>query len=353
MTVLRLDRVSKVFGIVQRWLGRRPGAEVRAVSEVSLALDKGERLGLVGESGSGKTTTARLIVGLTRASAGRIEIGGRDVTALAPADERHIRRTVQMVFQDPLSSLNPKKSVEQIVMLPLIAQKIGSARERLDRVKELLDQVGLPQRYRHTRPDRLSGGQRQRVGIARALAINPDLLVLDEPTASLDVSVQARVLGLLGELQKKLGIAQIMVSHNLGVIRHVADRVAVMYLGRIVEEGSTAQIFGSPAHPYTQALFSAIPVIDPAERAQLPERPELKGEVTSAAYIPSGCAFHPRCPRARPDCSSVRPEPTAIAAGHTVSCHLYPLPTLPLLRRGRSEPDGVSRAEHDQTVGKK
>ncbi|MSP52008.1 MAG: ABC transporter ATP-binding protein [Alphaproteobacteria bacterium] len=322
--VLRLDRVSKVFGSGRGWFGRSRRPDVRAVSEVSLTLETGGRVGLVGESGSGKTTTARLILGLTRASAGRIELAGRDVTALTPEDEGHIHRSAQIVFQDPLSSLNPKKSVQQIVMLPLIAQKIGTTNERLERVKELLDQVGLPQRYRNSLPDRLSGGQRQRVGIARALAINPQLLVLDEPTASLDVSVQARVLALLDDLQRSLGIAQIMVSHNLGVIRHVADKVAVMYLGRIVEQGSTAQIFSAPAHPYTQALFSAIPVIDPSERASLPQRPEVKGEVTSAAHIPNGCAFHPRCTSARAECSNVVPQLKAIADGHQVSCHLYP-----------------------------
>jgi peptide/nickel transport system ATP-binding protein len=227
-----------------------------------------------------------------------------------------------------MSSLNPRKRIRDIIALPLRAQGIGTSTSRSERVRDLLDSVGLPQRFLNARPGQLSGGQRQRVGIARALAIEPQLLLLDEPTASLDVSVQARVLELLGELQQRLGIAQVMISHNLGVIRHAADRVAVMYLGQIVETGTTAQIYAAPAHPYTQALFSAIPRVGDAKRVLGEDHRRARGEVASALNIPSGCPFHPRCPQATNICRTTEPVLSDVAPGQSARCHLV-APTEP------------------------
>ena len=313
MRVLDFKNVTRNFGSAAN--------PVRALRDVSLHIDRGERLGIVGESGSGKTTLARIVLGLTRASSGTVQILDRDVTAHTGADRSFIHRTVQMVFQDPMSSLNPRKRVKDIIALPLRAQGIGTAASRAVRVRDLMESVGLPQRFLNARPGQLSGGQRQRVGIARALAIEPQLLLLDEPTASLDVSVQARVLHLLGELQERLGIAQVMISHNLGVIRHAADRVAVMYLGQIVETGTTAQLYAAPAHPYTQALFSAIPRVGDGKRVVGEDHRRARGEVASALNIPSGCAFHPRCPRATDVCRAAEPISVEVTPGQFARCH--------------------------------
>lgn len=314
MNVLDLANLTCNFGSAAK--------PVRALRDVSLSVDAGERLGIVGESGSGKTTLARIALGLTRASAGTVRILDRDVTSHTRGDRTFIHRNVQMVFQDPMSSLNPRKRIEDIIALPLRAQGIGNNTSRTQRVRALIDSVGLPQRFLNARPGQLSGGQRQRVGIARALAIEPQLLLLDEPTASLDVSVQARVLELLGELQHRLGIAQVMISHNLGVIRHAADRVAVMYLGQIVETGTTAQIYAAPSHPYTQALFSAIPRVGDAKRVLGDDHRRARGEVASALNIPNGCPFHPRCPQAMDVCRTTEPVLTDVAPGQSARCHL-------------------------------
>lgn len=319
--LLELHGIDKVFAGRKRWFGPTP-APVRAVSGLSLHVAPGERLGIVGESGSGKTTLARIILGLDRASAGRVVLEGRDVGTLDPAALGLIRRSIQMVFQDPLSSLNPRKTVRQIVRLPLDAQAIGTSAERNARVDALLDAVGLSPRFAKLRPAQLSGGQRQRVGIARALAIDPKLIVLDEPTASLDVSVQARILTLLDRLRDQRQIALILISHNLGVVRHVADRVAVMYLGRIVEIGPAAAIFANAQHPYTQALFAAIPALDDEELVELKRGERAHGEIAGAGRIPPGCAFHPRCPHAMDRCRNEPPALTQVAPGHAASCHL-------------------------------
>jgi len=314
MTVLDLRDVTQVFG------GR--GQPVRALNNVSLGVSEAERVGIVGESGSGKTTLARIALGLTKPTSGRVTLLDRDVTELRSDHQRYIHRHVQMVFQDPLSSLNPRKSVRQIIALPLEAQRIGSPQDRERRVVELMDSVGLPSRMLDSWPSQLSGGQRQRVGIARALAISPKLLFLDEPTASLDVSVQARILELLVGLQAKLCIAQVMISHNLGVIRHAADRVAVMYLGQIVEQAPTARLYAAPAHPYTQALFAAVPAVG-ARKRHGAALARVRGEVASATNIPSGCPFHPRCPQATERCRGEVPVVSTVASGHQVRCHLH------------------------------
>ncbi|WP_159097901.1 ABC transporter ATP-binding protein [Aminobacter sp. MSH1] len=319
--ILRLTDLSKSFQ-GHRGLFSRAAAKVDILKNISLEVRPGERLGLVGESGSGKTTLARILVGLTRASGGQVELLGRDITAASPADDNFVHANVQMVFQDPLSSLNPRKTVLQSVLLPLEAQRIGSADKRNERARGLLRDVGLPDRYHSVMPAQLSGGQRQRVGIARALAVSPKLLILDEPTASLDVSVQARVLNLLAELNEKTGIAQIMISHSLGVIRNASDRVAVMYLGQIVEVGGVSDVFSDPRHPYTRVLLSAFPTILEEEQKMLPSPEPAIGEVVSPTDRPAGCAFRTRCRHAMSICSVDDPLPTVLAMDHEVRCHL-------------------------------
>lgn len=313
----------KEFGGGSRLFFRKPRPRVAVLRDISLAVEQGGRLGIVGESGSGKTTLARIILGLTQATRGSVMLLGRDITSLSSDDAAFIRKNVQMVFQDPLSSLNAMKTIEEIIRLPLSAQKIGTRAEQRDRVRELVRAVGLGERYLGLKPRQLSGGMRQRVGIARALAINPKLLVLDEPTASLDVSVQAKILLLLEALQSELGISQIMISHNLGVIRHVSDQVVVIYLGQVVEAGRTSEIFNNPAHPYTQTLFSAIPVLDDKELDFIPDKMPIKGEPGSVHDLPGGCAFHPRCPKATERCREEEPGQIQLDPDHAVRCHLH------------------------------
>jgi len=292
---------------------------VHAVSGVDLEVRRGENVALVGESGSGKTTLARCVLGLTRPTAGSIDFDGRDMSTATRSQRGAFRRRVQPVFQDPFSSLDPRWTVGRSVGEGLDSFRIGTPAERAVRVRELLEQVGLPARYAGLRPTELSGGQRQRVGIAAALALGPELLVADEPVSALDVSVQAQILNLLAVLQRDLGLAILVVAHDLSVVRHISDRIAVMYLGRIVETGSTATVFRDPRHPYTRALLSAIPDPDPARR---PDLVPLHGDMPSPLSPPPGCHLHPRCPVAVPTCSSVDPALTDLGAGHRVACHV-------------------------------
>jgi oligopeptide/dipeptide ABC transporter ATP-binding protein len=305
-------------------LQRRIGA-VAAVDGVDLTVASRETVGLVGESGSGKTTLGRTVVRIHRPVEGSIRLGGLDVTALRGSALRGMRRRVQMIFQDPYSSLHPRKTVARILAEPLEIHRLGGGAERRERVRELLSLVGLKQQHAGRYPHQLSGGERQRVGIARALALSPELVVADEPVSSLDVSIQAQIVNLLRRLQGELGLAYLFIAHDLSIVRQIAHRVAVMYLGRIVEMGATEMVFERPLHPYTVALLSAIPVPDPALETRR-ERIVLPGDLPDPASPPSGCRFHTRCwlreRLGRPDeCEQIDPALRETSRGHQVACH--------------------------------
>jgi peptide/nickel transport system ATP-binding protein len=320
--LLEVHDLRKEFPI-RHGLLRRLVGQVRAVDGVSFHIDRGETLSLVGESGCGKTTTARCILRAITPTAGQIIFRGGhgapvDVAALPYKQVRPLRREMQMVFQDPYSSLNPRKTLLDIVGEPLLVNRVGTRAQRIERVAELLRLVGLRPEYMRRFPHAFSGGQRQRIGIARALALNPSLVVADEPVSALDVSVQAQILNLLVDLQAELGLTYLFVAHDLSVVKHVSDRVAVMYVGRIVELAPTERLFTRPAHPYTEALLAAVPKPDPRLRGR---SLVLEGEVADPANAPAGCAFHPRCPYAVERCRSEVPRLEPVAAGHLVSCH--------------------------------
>ncbi|GAA0625673.1 ABC transporter ATP-binding protein [Kribbella sandramycini] len=319
--LLRLDGVRKYFGL--RGVPWQAAQAVRAVDGVSFVVRKGETVGLVGESGSGKSTLARVATRLLDPTAGRVEIGGKDVTRVRGRRLRPVRRRVQMVFQDPQASLNPRQSVGTILSTPFRAQGTRPTRTQL---VELLHQVGLSEEHLERYPHEFSGGQRQRIGIARALAVSPDLLICDEPVSALDVSVQAQVLNLLADLRDELGLSYVVVAHDLAVVRQVAGRVAVMYLGTIVEEGPSDQVYNAPAHPYTKALLSAVPVPEPGA---VRERIVLTGDVPTPIAPPSGCPFRTRCYRAEDVCATERPvlQPVAGQTEHLAACYFPEPPT--------------------------
>ncbi len=297
---------------------------VHAVEDVSLAVAPGETLGLVGESGCGKSTLGRAILRLVEPVAGRIRFDGEDITRLGGAALRAKRRQMQMIFQDPFSSLNPRRTIGESIGEALDIHRLApTAEARRGRIASLLAQVGLEPDHAQRYPHEFSGGQRQRIGIARALAVEPRLIVCDEPVSALDVSVQAQVINLLRDLQAAHGLAYFFISHDLAVVEHLCDRVAVMYLGRIVETGPAREVCRDPRHPYTRALLSAVPVIDPAGRGG---RILLTGDVPSPLDPPSGCAFHPRCPEAFDRCRTERPVPRETSAGRCMACHLEPAP---------------------------
>jgi oligopeptide/dipeptide ABC transporter ATP-binding protein len=326
--IIELEHVSKQFP-VRQGVFAGGGGRVHAVEDVSLTVKKGETLGIVGESGCGKSTTARLMLRLLDATSGTIRFEGQDISHLSNRRLRPLRREMQMIFQDPYASLNPRKTVEQIIGQPFAVHKVTSSREAKLRVRELLDVVGLSREHASRYPHEFSGGQRQRIGIARALALNPKLIVCDEPVSALDVSVQAQILNLLRSLQDEFNLTYVFISHDLSVMRQICSRIAVMYLGRVVELAESERIFEQPRHPYTAVLISAVPRLsaDGATR----ERIVVGGDVPSPIDPPSGCVFHPRCPRARPGhCDTVEPvlEPTPGEASHIAACH-YPLERWP------------------------
>ncbi|MDQ3688265.1 MAG: dipeptide ABC transporter ATP-binding protein [Acidobacteriota bacterium] len=290
---------------------------VRAVDGVTFEILRGETLGLVGESGCGKSTVGRCLLRLIEPTGGEIYFGDKEVRALSGGDLRRLRREMQIIFQDPYASLNPRLTVRDIVGEPLVVHGLGGKEERRARVADLLRKVGLDPDYMNRYPHEFSGGQRQRIGIARALALNPKLIVADEPVSALDVSVQAQVINLLEDLQKEFDLTYLFISHGLAVVEHISTRVAVMYLGRIVEVASAAELYANPLHPYTRALLSAIPVPDPTRKR---DRIVLKGDVPTPINPPSGCRFHTRCPDAIPECSQIDPDLREIAPGHTVAC---------------------------------
>jgi oligopeptide/dipeptide ABC transporter ATP-binding protein len=321
MTVLEVDGLSKEFpirsGLLQRETGR-----VRAVQDVSFSIRRGETLALVGESGCGKTTVSRCILRALPPTKGAIRFSPQEGTTIdmAPLSRRALRplrRHIQMIFQDPYASLNPRMMVGDIIAEPLLVNGVAAAQRRA-RVSELLDLVGLPAAARTRFPHAFSGGQRQRIGIARALALDPALVVADEPVSALDVSVQAQIINLLLELQDRLRLSMLFVAHDLGVVRHVSDRVAVMYVGRIVETAPTAALYATPRHPYTEALLAAVPKPDPALRDQASAP---RGEIADPANPPPGCAFHPRCPYAVERCRTELPVLREIAPAHWSACH--------------------------------
>jgi len=315
--LLRAEGVTKHFPIREHLLGRRL---LRAVDGVDLELARGETLGIVGESGCGKSTLGFVLLGLLPPTAGRVTFLGRDVHRAAGRELKRLRRDLQVVFQDPYGSLNPRMTVGEIVERPLIVHRLGSAAERQLRVAELFRSVGLRPEMASRYPHEFSGGQRQRIALARAIATSPKLVVADEPTSALDVSVQAKILNLLKDLQASLGLTYVFISHDMRVIRHMCDRVAVMYLGKIVEIADKDALFEGPRHPYTRALLADVPGLDPRRRRR--RQPALEGDPPSPMQPPAGCRFHPRCPFAQEVCRATEPALRPLGPAHLAACHL-------------------------------
>jgi len=318
--LLEIDHLVKYFPIKSGILIDHEVARVQAVDDVSLTVNEGETLGLVGESGCGKSTLCRTLLQLLRPTSGSVRFEGRELVGLRRREMRPLRREMQMIFQDPYASLNPRKRVGQIVGDPLHLQGLASGNELKRQVQELLERVGLSSEHFNRYPHEFSGGQRQRIGIARALAPKPKLIVADEPVSALDVSIQAQIINLLDDLQDEFKLTYIFVAHDLGVVRHVSDRIAVMYLGKIVETAPAEQLYTSPVHPYTEALLSAVPIPDPKENeARDPQ--VLEGDVPSPVNPPSACRFHTRCPHATEICSEVEPLLEPYGRGRIAACH--------------------------------
>jgi len=328
-TLLEVNGLKKYFHVGQGLITARFGKYVKAVDDISFAVEEGETLGLVGESGCGKSTTGRCINRLLEPTAGAIRFADIDVRKLRARKLKYYRRDVQFIFQDPYASLNPRMTFGEIMAEPLVIHGIGTRKEREERAKEMLKTVGLNPEHIHRYPHEFSGGQRQRVGIARALMLRPKMIVCDEPVSALDVSIQAQIINLLEELQHEFGLTYLFIAHDLAVVRHICDRVAVMYLGKIVELGGWKEVYNAPNHPYTQSLLSAVPVPDP-EKQRSRARIILRGDVPSPIDPPTGCRFHTRCPIAQfPICKDVEPPLDEVAIGHRAACHFakpFPIP---------------------------
>ncbi|HEX9077464.1 MAG TPA: dipeptide ABC transporter ATP-binding protein [Anaerolineae bacterium] len=319
--LLQVKGLKKYFPITQGILIQRKVADVKAVDGLDFDIERGETLGLVGESGCGKSTTGRTILQLYRPTAGDVFFQGKDLAKLKGEELRKMRRYMQMIFQDPYASLNPRMTVGDIIGEPLEVHNIAKGKEKKDRVQELLQIVGLNPYFINRYPHEFSGGQRQRIGVARALAVNPDFIVCDEPISALDVSIQAQIINLLEELQSKFNLTYLFIAHDLSVVRHISDRVAVMYLGKIVELTDRTSLYSNPLHPYTKALLSAVPIPDPVVEEKR-ERIILVGDVPSPVNPPSGCRFHTRCPLAIDICKQVDPEFRDVGGRHFVACHV-------------------------------
>lgn len=319
--LVRVENLTKHFPITRGLVFQKQVGTVRAVDGIDLEIMEGETLGLVGESGCGKSTTGRAILQLHKPTSGKVFYEDMELTHMNSDQLRKARRNFQMIFQDPYASLNPRLTVESIIAEPLEVHGMGNRKERHERVKELMSLVGLNPSLNNRYPHEFSGGQRQRIGVARALALQPKFIVCDEPISALDVSIQAQVVNLLEDLQKRFGLTYLFIAHDLSMVRHIATRTAVMYLGKIVELAERQELYNNPLHPYTQALLSAVPIPDPAKEKKR-QRIILTGDVPSPANPPSGCRFHPRCPLAIAVCKEIDPEWRQIVPGHYVACHV-------------------------------
>ena len=321
--LLKASGLTKHYQVEAGGFFRRTRTSLRAVDGVDLTIEPGETLGLVGESGCGKSTLGRLLIRLIPATAGQVVFDGQEITSLGAKALRAARRTMQIVFQDPFGALNPRMSVEETIMEPLLIHGARRSVETREAVTRMLDMVGLPDSARYRFPHEFSGGQRQRIGIARALILRPKLVVCDEPVSALDVSVQAQIVNLLSDLQGELGLTYLFIAHDLGVVKHISTRVAVMYLGKVVEVADKRSLYARPSHPYTQALLASVPVTHPSQRKRrVGEQPAISGDIPTALAPPSGCRFHTRCPHVMPVCRTDEPAMRRAGAGHDAACHL-------------------------------